>query len=43
MSNERLANMAVLLSECEIAKEIPFDSAVDEFAAQDKNGRITMT
>ena len=43
ISNERLANMAVLSIECEIAKEIPLDSFVDKFAAQDKNRRITLT
>lgn len=42
-SNERLANMAVLSIEREIAKEIPLDSVVDKFAAQDKNRRITLT
>ena len=43
MSNERLGNMAVLSIEREIAKEIPLDSVVDKFAAQDKNRRITLT
>jgi len=43
MSNERLASMAILSIECEIAKEIPLDSIVDKFAAQDKNRRITLT
>ena len=43
MSNERLANMAVLSIEREIAKEIPLDFVVDKFAAQDKNRRITLT
>ena len=36
MSNERLANMAIVSIEREIAKEIPFDLIVDKFAAEDK-------
>ena len=43
MSNETLANMAILSIECEIAKEIPFDLIVDKFTAEDKNRRITLT
>ena len=43
MSNERLANMAILSIEREIAKEIPFDLVVDKFTAQDKNRRIVLT
>ena len=35
--------MAVLLIECEIVKEITFDSIMDKIAAQDKNRRIILT
>ena len=42
MSNERLAIMAILSIEREIAKEIPFDLIVDKFAAQDNNRKITL-
>ena len=42
MSNERLAIIAILSIQREIAKEIPFDLIVDKFAAQDNNRKITL-
>ena len=42
MNNERLANVAILSIEREIAKQISLEAVVDIFAAEDNNRKIVL-
>ena len=42
MNNERLANVAILSIESEIAKQISLEAVVDIFAAEDNNRKIVL-